>query len=251
MPDPYELRLRRIAALPLAPAAAGFLQGVADFQRRLLLRLRDPALQGPPERMLESVVGFVPALLDWLSTTAPDALADHARALAGLAEPDWIDRLKALLREGPPEDPLEAFIPRLLAEPWLLLRPAPEASGIPDRCPRCGGPPGISILREDPAAETVRRTLSCSLCALEWPFPRVVCPGCREENPDRLPRLSAEELPWLRIEACDACRGYLKSVDFTRDAAADPWVDELAYPSLDVAAREADYRKLCPNLFGL
>jgi FdhE protein len=247
MPDPYELRLRRIAGL--GPRDADFLRGIAEFQRRILLRLRDPALQGPPERVLEHVAAFAPALLDWTAAAAPAPLAERAGTLAGT---DWGARLRALLREGPPTDPLDAYFPRLLAEPWLLLGPPPEAAaGTPDRCPRCGGLPGVSLLREDPAAETVRRTLACSLCAFEWSFPRVVCPGCREENPDRLPRLSAEELPWLRVEACDACRGYLKSIDFTRDGAADPWVDELAHPALDVVATEAGYRKLCPNLLGL
>ena len=66
------------------------------------------------------------------------------------------------------------------------------------------------------------RTLVCSLCSHEWSFTRVACPQCGEEKADKLPRYTAQEIPWIRIEACDACHHYLKAVDLSKDGRAEP-----------------------------
>jgi FdhE protein len=79
----------------------------------------------------------------------------------------------------------------------------------------------------------------------------VVCPRCREERPEKLPRYTAQEIPWMRVEACDTCRTYLKSADLTVNAHVEPVVDELASVPLDVIAREAGYSKLAANLAGV
>jgi FdhE protein len=55
----------------------------------------------------------------------------------------------------------------------------------------------------------------------------------------------------VRLECCDACRTYIKSVDLTKNGLADPLVDELASVPLDLWAREHGYDKLRPNLLGL
>ena len=95
------------------------------------------------------------------------------------------------------------------------------------------------------------RSLLCSLCSLEWGFPRVLCPGCREEEPEKLPRFTAQEIPWLRAEACDTCGRYLKAVNLTRNPEAVPIIDELASTPLDVLANGEGYVKLEPNLCGI
>jgi formate dehydrogenase maturation protein FdhE len=55
----------------------------------------------------------------------------------------------------------------------------------------------------------------------------------------------------LRIEACDSCRHYVKSVDLTRLRFADPLVDEVASAPLDAWARDHGYSKTELNLIGL
>ena len=109
----------------------------------------------------------------------------------------------------------------------------------------------MSVLREDKAAETVRRSLVCFYCFLEWEFPRTLCPSCPEDKPEKLPRYTAQEIPWMRVEACDSCKKYVKSVDLTLNWEADPIVDELASTPLDVIARDHGYAKLTPNLAGI
>ena len=64
-------------------------------------------------------------------------------------------------------------------------------------------------------------------------------------------RYTAQEIPWMRVEACDSCKKYLKSVDLTLNWEAEPIVDELASTPLDVIAREHGYTKIAPNLAGI
>ena len=66
-----------------------------------------------------------------------------------------------------------------------------------------------------------------------------------------MPRYTAQEIPWVRVEACDSCMKYLKAVDLTKNPDAEPIVDELASTPLDIIARERGYTKLVPNLAGV
>ena len=53
-----------------------------------------------------------------------------------------------------------------------------------------------------------KRWLLCSLCSTEWQYRRVLCPGCGEENKDKLPIYTAAEFPAARVDACDTCHTY-------------------------------------------
>lgn len=105
-----------------------------------------------------------------------------------------------------------------------------------------------AVLR--PEGEGGRRTLLCGRCFTEWEFRRLLCPGCGEEDRDKLPVYTAAEFPHIRVDACDTCRHYLKAVDLTRDGRAVPEVDDLASLPLDLWAMEHEYRRLAPGLLG-
>ena len=102
-----------------------------------------------------------------------------------------------------------------------------------------------------PEGDGAKRFLLCSLCATEWLFRRVLCPNCAEENKDKLPIFLAQEFDYVRIDACDTCHTYIKSIDLTKNGNAVPMVDELATVSLNLWAQENNYQKLQPNLFGV
>ena len=89
------------------------------------------------------------------------------------------------------------------------------------------------------------------MCATGWQFRRVVCPNCGEEDKDRIPVYTASEFDHVRVDACDRCKTYIKSVDLTRDGHAVPVVDELATVALNIWAENQGYLKLEPNLLGL
>jgi FdhE protein len=61
----------------------------------------------------------------------------------------------------------------------------------------------------------------------------------------------ADEFPAVRIDACESCRTYIKTIDRTADATAIPIVDDIATVTLDLWAREQGYQRLRPNLLRL
>jgi formate dehydrogenase accessory protein FdhE len=115
--------------------------------------------------------------------------------------------------------------------------------------PCTGHKPLCSVLR--PEGEGGKRFLVCAVCAHEWEFNRLRCPACGNEDKDTLPVYTNDQFPYIRIEACDACHTYLKSIDMTKNGLAVPEVDELAAVALDLWAADKGYAKLHPNLLGL
>jgi FdhE protein len=85
----------------------------------------------------------------------------------------------------------------------------------------------------------------------EWAYGRLVCPGCGEQDVDKLPIYTASQFDYVRIEGCDACGLYIKTVDLTKNGLAVPVVDELAAIPLSLWAYEHGYVKLQANLLGI
>jgi FdhE protein len=184
-------------------------------------------------------------LLTLITRTAPAALAQSAEALLGTPA-RWQEVLES------PAGPTEAFFCRVLQQPCqetLARRSAAPLTSVQPVCPFCGSKPVVAILR--PEGDGAKRSLLCSLCFTEWEFRRLLCPHCGEEDQDKLPIYTAAEFPHIRVEACDTCRGYIKSVDLTRNGLAVPEVDEMAAIALDLWAADKGYTRLQPNLFGL
>jgi len=80
---------------------------------------------------------------------------------------------------------------------------------VTNRCPICGGAPLMAMLRK----EDGKRILECSLCAARWPFQRLKCLFCGNENADTLGFFFVEEEAAYRVDKCDKCKGYIKTVD--------------------------------------
>jgi FdhE protein len=116
-------------------------------------------------------------------------------------------------------------------------------------CPFCNRKPALGVLRQQ--GDAGRRSLQCGVCLTEWEFRRVICPGCGQEDHAKLPVYTAAELPYIRVECCDACKTYIKCIDLTKNGLANPLVDELASVPLSLWAQEHGYAKLHPNLLGM
>jgi FdhE protein len=143
----------------------------------------------------------------------------------------------------------------------LLLRPYAEvvrAEGVmPDRlhrqghCPFCGGAPWISSRTSIGDSEGGLRLLGCALCGNDWNFNRICCPSCHEEDPVKLPVYQSDAHPLARIEACETCRRYVKSIDLTKDARPIPEVDDLLSLSMDLWAMDEGLTRIEPGLAGV
>ncbi len=128
----------------------------------------------------------------------------------------------------------------------VSLRPASTAYAL---CPFCNRKPGFGVLRQ--MGDGGARFMICSFCLAEWEFRRIVCAGCGEEDEKKLPVFTASEFDYIRVECCDACKTYIKSIDLTKNGRAEPLVDELASAPLDLWAQEHGYAKLQTNLMGM
>lgn len=141
---------------------------------------------------------------------------------------------------------LRVYVEQLSQEKISPLRPHREG-----HCPFCGGPAWIASRRSADNADGAQRLLGCALCGGEWPLVRIRCPCCGEADPDKLPHFSADRYPAVRIEACDSCKRYVKSLDLTLDARPIPEVDELVSLGMDLWALEQGYSRIEPGLAGI
>ena len=195
--------------------------------------------------------------------TAPEPVAVAASGLAGTDAHTRADLLQTLLRGGDPAETAGAlgcapapltFLSRGFLSPLAealarLVSPGAQV-GRPPGCPRCGWPPQVSRLEDEPDAQGTRR-LVCAFCATDWTFPRAVCPACGVSGDKGLELHVDDALTHVRVEACRTCRRYLKSVDLRVVGLGVPLVDDLATPELDLWAAEQGLEKIVPNLFDL
>jgi hypothetical protein len=211
--SPFLSLIEQIAPAPLAQAAGGLArQGTAGWQR---------------------------AIEDFWHGDL-----DTALAVRGM-EQEW-------------EGAAGAIQPREHLLAWIFLQPYAEyladqrentiVDGAPSTCPLCGGKPFVGVLRSE--GDGAKKSLICMLCAHEWGFRRVYCPACGEEREPQMAFYSAPEIAHVRVDVCDTCHTYLKSIDLTKTGLAVPVVDELATIPLDLWAREHGYEKLQINLLG-
>jgi formate dehydrogenase accessory protein FdhE len=147
------------------------------------------------------------------------------------------------------------YIARALLQPYATVLRAHNiaADRVHTRghCPFCGAAAWVASRKTQPEAESGFRFLHCSLCALEWGFNRICCPACFEENPYKLPQFQAEGHTNVRVEACETCRRYVKSIDMTLDARPVPIVDDLLSLSMDLWAVDEGFTRIEPGLAGL
>src|SRR5437016_2138014 len=79
-----------------------------------------------------------------------------------------------------------------------------------NHCPFCGGAPQLSVLRGggDPALQGGSRALQCATCLTTWPFRRILCAQCGEEDERKLEYFESPAFDHIRVEACDTCKHY-------------------------------------------
>ncbi len=272
----YRARIARAELLssrhPFAAEVLTFYARIAAFQEALYDSL--PKLWGkqpiaPPNGLLRSEINLpilVQPFANFLSVIeahAPRPVAAQAEYLKEQGTNAWAATLEAFWKSGLAEwpdgdsdadtpDPLKEFLTRAFLQPYAefivgtMLPPTLLMTTC--RCPRCNSLPLLGILRQE--GDGGKRSLQCSFCSQEWEFRRIFCAKCGEEREDKLPVYIAELFPHVRVESCETCKHFLRTVDLTKDGNAVPLVDDLAALPLSFWAEEQGYQRIQGNLLG-
>jgi formate dehydrogenase accessory protein FdhE len=279
----WDRRVRRANELastyPFSAEGLSYYARVATFQKSLYMEIQkgladsqkisaDRPLRDELDLFL--LLPHISGFLSVIQEIAPVPLAEAAASLAEKGPRGWQRAIEdfwhgdAEVAAATNDDEqsqatnfLDAsYSDRLLA--WIFLQPYAEyladhrevaiVDGTPSTCPLCGGKPIVGVLRSE--GDGARKSLICMLCAHEWTFRRIYCPACGEEREPQMAFYSAPEIAHVRVDVCDTCHTYLKSIDLTKTGLAVPVVDELATVPLDLWAREHGYMKLQINLLG-
>ncbi len=236
------------SAHPFAAEILRFYQRVASFQKGLYWCLPESSDSG-----LDLILPKFPEFLSEIEAVAPKPIARCASEWMGRDDDESRDLLASHWRSVSSGESPEG----LLA--WLFLQPYAERladhakhveeKGVPALCPFCSRKPLVGVLR--PEGDGAKRSLICSMCATEWSVGRILCPACGEEDVDKLAIYTADQFGYVRVEACDTCGCYVKTIDMTKNGRAVPLVDELASIPLNLWARERRYVKIQTNILGL
>lgn len=232
-------------AFPAASQLLTFYQQLALFQKPIFAELR-----ANDETDIRALLRHFPALLALVKRAGPEPLAEFGDQHLQETEA----RQETLLATWEDRASSEAgrFYGRVLLQPYaehVALRGQIEFDANAATCPFCSARPVVGVLRGE--GDGAKRSLVCCLCSTEWPFRRVVCPSCGQRDKDSLPVYTTPEFEHVRIEACDICQTYIKSVDLTRIGRAVPVVDEMATVALSIWADNQGYAKLETNLLGM
>ena len=122
-------------------------------------------------------------------------------------------------------------------------------------CPVCGSWPALAEL----VGSERRRILRCGRCGTGWSWIVLLCPYCGNDDHRSLGTLheAADERPTApgtpgepaaaagaRVDTCERCHGYLKAITaFASYPAVRLAAEDVATLHLDIAAREAGYRR--------
>jgi FdhE protein len=243
------------ARAPLA-FGAGLYAAQASAAALVSTAHRRHALSGVLDRDVPRLAEGFRGVLRFAASSAPPDLAEIARARAAENDEAFMARLGSAWSGD--TDGRSDYLSRAALRPYLevlaavKVRPdraarAPGATG----CPFCAGPPWIAARRAETGTDGAQRFFGCALCGTDWPGGRLRCPACGEDHPDKLPSFQTDRHPTARIEACESCRRYVKSLDLTLDGRLIPEVDDLVSVSMDLWAAEQGFTRIEPGLAGI
>lgn len=111
-------------------------------------------------------------------------------------------------------------------EPWLQ-----------GYCPVCGSAPILSLLEDEG-----QRKLVCSFCWHLWSARRVHCPYCDSSQNKDLHYFYSEEEKDTRVDVCDNCKKYIKTLDTRKvERLIYPPLEQISTIHLDIKAQEMGF----------
>ena len=188
-------------------------------------------------------------------------MAEQEKKIQTMIKKKKID-LKKLLREGLKEGRIEQIADEFGLDKKVFLflvqnsiRPSIEAgmeqlrnevdseTWLKGYCPICGSLPSLSLLKE----EVGKRYLLCSYCGYQWRTDRIFCPFCNNIEQGSLQYFYGEGEATYRIDLCDKCHQYIKTIDQRMIEEGDLILEDLASLHLDILASQKGYKRPVPN----
>jgi FdhE protein len=188
-------------------------------------------------------------------------MAEEAKKIEEILNQKRID-LEELLIEGVSESKIEDITNELRLDKKIFsffiqesIRPSIEAgvarlsneleteNWLKGFCPICGSLPYLSLLKE----EVGKRFLFCSSCGYQWRIERLACPFCENKEQESLQYFYAEGEESYRIDLCDKCHQYIKTIDLRKIEVIDPILEDLATLHLDILSSQKGYKRPVPN----
>lgn len=184
-------------------------------------------------------------------------MAEETKKIEEILHQKRID-LEELLIEGVSESKIEDITNELRLDKKIFsffiqqsIRPSIEAgvarlsneleteNWLKGFCPICGSLPYLSLLKE----EVGKRFLFCSFCGYQWRIERLACPSCGNKEQESLQYFYAEGEEVCRIDLCDKCHQYIKTIDMRKIEESDPILEDLATLHLDILASQKGYKR--------
>lgn len=109
-------------------------------------------------------------------------------------------------------------------------------------CPVCGYLPDMAKIDQ---SQEGKRYLHCALCENTWTYKRISCTVCGNEDMSTLGYYAEDNSPY-RIDYCDKCKNYIKSVGipkFTESDSYDLTVENIITANLDAWAIQKGYTR--------
>jgi FdhE protein len=273
VPDPTELfraRARRLTALAAGNPFAPFLEFVAALASAQHAAVADAPPLPPPAEDDGAAIGpllgrgSILAAGDWHQAlrllaarleagAMPAAAAGALRALAARPAAATAEFAGRVLdrRLAAAQAAESVFLMAALQVAWTRRAGTISPSMVPPRaapsCPLCGAAAVASRVGATGERQGLR-FLACSLCAAEWHYVRIKCTACGSTKGVDYRGIAGDAGP-AKAEACSQCRAYSKILYAEKDAAAEPFADDLGSLALDVLMAEDGWRRAYPNPF--
>lgn len=177
------------------------------------------------------------------------------------AEPHFMENLamKLLARDNESFQTLSAdyyidadeliFLTTNWLKPYFVLFAEKNTDTIPfddweqSCCPVCGYFPDMALLKD---AMEGKRFLHCALCETEWPYKRLACAICGEENAEKLGYLALEDSSEYRADYCNNCHGYIKTRRISKETFSEDYdltVENILTVGFDSSLIEKGYTR--------
>jgi FdhE protein len=209
-----------------------------------------------------TVVLELESVMDWVSRLVDVAVASRAPRMSALKPlkngyGDVIalfnaairrddQRIRALAAERAADPDALSALAELVPVPFLQACGRRWAASLAEAwsqgfCPACAGWPAFAEVRGIDRS----RYLRCGRCGADWQTTCLQCPYCNMSDHDQLLTLMPENGSGARtVEACRACRGYVKSFTVLQASpGAVVILEDLESVDLDIAAVEQGYRR--------